>query len=92
MSLDQYIVCSESCSLRYLESLAMVGLASGARVEQCDNASFAKLLLELFNGFTVSSSCSLKQEVERSLKIVKTYIEFASRSGALGKLKVIEAP
>lgn len=90
VGLDQYIVCTDNCTLRQLESLAMVGLACDARVEQCSSARLKRLHVELFNGLTVSSSCFLDEEVELSLRIVKTYIEFARRNDAIGRLRVLE--
>lgn len=90
MSVDQYIVCLENCPLRHVESLAMIGLASSASVENCDVKGFQRILLQLVSGKVVTSSCFYTEEVEQSLKVIKTYIELARRNDSLGKLTIVK--
>jgi len=89
VSIDQYIACLENCSLRHVESLAMIGLASSVNIENCDVKGFQRILLQLVNGKIVTSACFYTEEVEQSLKIIKTYIEFARKNEALGKLTIV---
>lgn len=90
MNIDQYIVCSENCSLRHIESLAMIGLANNVNVENCDVKGFQRILLQLVNGKIVTSACFYSEEVEQSLKIIKTYIELARRNESLRKLTIVK--
>ncbi|MCC6040628.1 MAG: hypothetical protein LM557_00380 [Desulfurococcaceae archaeon] len=90
MSLEQYITCRDNCSLRHVESLAMIGLADRAEVQDCDKRNFKRIILHLVGGLTVTSSCFYYEEVEQSLKIINTYIQIARREGSVGKLTIIE--
>ena len=90
MSIEQYITCLENCSLRHVESLAMIGLAEKAMVEDCDRENFKRIVLQLVNGKTITSSCFYHEEVEQSLRIINTYIQIARRSNSLGKLTIVE--
>lgn len=90
MSLDQYITCLENCSLRHLESLAMIGLAERADVEDCEKKNFQKIILHLINGKLVTSECFYHEEVAQSLKIINIYIEITKRNRAPEKLVIVK--
>ena len=91
LSLEQYITCYSDCELKYLEALAMIGLALNVKLENCDRKGFVRLILELFNSKSVSSKCYFEEEARQSLKIIVTYIDFAKKRGSSGQLKVVEA-
>ncbi len=91
LNIEQYVQCFENCTLRYLESLAMLGLLVEVREEECAQRRFKRLIGKLFNGKTVSSACCFDEETAQSVKIINTYVEIAKRSNAIGKLTVAEA-
>lgn len=91
-SIEQYTQCFENCTLRHLESLAMLGLVVEVYEESCSQRRFKRLVEKLFNGKVVSSACYLDEEVAQSVKIINTYIEIAKKNDALGKLTLVESP
>lgn len=90
MSLDEYINCYENCNMRHLEALAMLGLVEEAFIEECGRPRFKRIIVRMFNGRIVSSTCYFDEEVEQSMKIIRVYIGLAKRANALGALKIAE--
>ncbi len=89
-TLEQYITCRNNCSLRFLEALAMNGLASKAVVEDCEKPRHKRIKLELINGTIITSECRFDEEVKQSLRIINIYVGFARKFKAKEKLEVIE--
>lgn len=90
MSIDQYILCSNDCTLRYIEALAMIGLVVDVQELECEKPRFKKINVSLFDGRIITSACYLDDEVRHSIKIIRTYIDIAKRNNAIGKLQVID--
>lgn len=91
LNIEHYIQCFENCTLRHLESLAMLGLAVEVYEESCLGRRFKRLVEKLFNGKTVSSACYFDEEIAQSIKVISTYIEIARKNNAIGKLTVVES-
>lgn len=91
MSIDQYISCYDNCTLRHVESLAMIGLVRDFYEVDCEKPRFKKIVVELFNGKKVTSMCYLDEEIKQSIKIIKIYVEIAKRNESIGKLHVIDS-
>jgi len=79
INIEQYITCREECTLQYLESLAMIGLAVKAEVEDCDKENFKRIKLRLVNDQVVTSMCRYVEEVMQSLRIINVYIGYKRR-------------
>jgi len=77
--ISEYVICRVDCPLRYLEALAMNGLATKAVVEDCDKKNFKKIALTLVNGEKITSTCEFFEEVEQSLRIINVYISLSKR-------------
>ncbi len=90
MSIDQYIVCFENCTLRHIEALAMLGLIVEAKQEDCERPRFKKITATLYDGRVVTSTCYLDEEVAHSLRIIQIYIGVARKNNAIGKLAIVE--
>jgi hypothetical protein len=90
LSLVHYINCLENCNMKYVEALAMLGLVVDVNTENCENQRFRKIIVKLFNGDTVSTTCYFEDEVQQSVKIIRVYIDIARRNNAIGKLQVTE--
>ncbi len=90
LDLDEYIICTNNCNLRFLEALAMNGFAVKSRIEDCEKPRHKKIILELFDGREVTSQCRFEDEVKQSIRIINIYIGFARKNKAWEKLGVIE--
>lgn len=77
--------------MKYVEALAMLGLVVDLSTESCEHPRFKKVVVRLFNGKTVSTTCYLEEEANHSTKIIKVYIDIAKKNDALGKLRVAES-
>lgn len=86
--LRKYIVCWSNCTLRHIESLAMIGLVERVEVADCEKKGFKKLVARLVDGSIVDSSCYYTEEAAQSLRIINLYIGFARSRGQLGKVKI----
>lgn len=90
-AIDPYIICSEDCSLRYLEALAMNGFAKKAEIENCaKNGKFQKIKLYLINDKVITSKCRFSEEVKQSIRIINIYIGFARRDIAWRRLAILD--
>jgi hypothetical protein len=91
LSIEQYVTCTENCTLRYVEAMAMIGLLQEARVDNCEKPRFKRIIATLYNGRLVSTMCYFEDEVNHSIKIIQFYINLARKNNAIGKLTIIEA-
>jgi hypothetical protein len=69
----------------------MNGFAVKARVEDCNEKRFKRIVLELLDGSRVTSQCRFDEEVRQSLRIINIYIGFARRNKAWEQLGIIES-
>ncbi|MEM1627997.1 MAG: hypothetical protein QW551_01800 [Desulfurococcaceae archaeon] len=79
LELKQYIICKSDCTLRYIESLAMIGLIEQAEILDCNKPRFKKIVAHLINTESVESMCYFEEEIFQSIKIINTYIELIHR-------------
>lgn len=89
--LKRYVICREDCSLAFIEALAMMGLVKNSRVEKCGKKNFYMIIIELYTGDIVRSSCRFVEEVQQSLRIVKVYSAINARNKAYDKISVVDA-
>lgn len=90
MDLRKYIVCRENCSLTFIEALAMMGLVKNSWVKKCSRKGFFMVIVELYTGDIIGSSCRFVEEVQQSLRIVKVYSAFNAREKAFDKFSVVD--
>ncbi len=88
--LSQYIVCREDCPLRFLEALAMNGLAKKFEIIDCDKPRFKKIILHLIDGSKVTSQCRFDEEVKISVRIIAGYIGMYRYRDILKEIKIVK--
>ncbi|MEM1919078.1 MAG: hypothetical protein QXP72_03620 [Desulfurococcaceae archaeon] len=91
MDLGKYIICRENCSLMFIEALAMMGLVENSWVEDCDRKGFQILVVKLYTGDLVKSTCRYVEEVQQSLRIVKVYTAINARNMGFSKINIVDA-
>ncbi len=87
--IEQYVTCRNDCTLRFMEALALNGLAVRAETEDCGRRH-KRIILELIDGTRITSECRFDEEVNQSLRIINIYIGFARKNRAWEKLGIIE--